>query len=317
VPTLNIDFAVVCLFIILNSFNLRIGQSIQFGFLALKSLPILFAIGAGCWLWVTQGSDLTSQKVTLNGIIASMPFVLYAFTGFEACCSLSRTIVDPERNGPRALLISYGLGVSIVILYQLMFYGGLSTDLAQLPSYSVAFPALLCKVVTGCTFLFTLLFIIFNIGIATSSLGAAYGIMYSNAWNLFGLADKRHTFFADNISRYNKHKAPFISVVIEGLIIAIYLFTFRGNLIPLQQICALGMITTYTICTVAFIKLMWQKNARVHIASLLALMSCGLLVYGFKDNVLAYGVMPSLYFIGIIIAGVVMYFASQRRSRHV
>lgn len=307
VPILAMDAMIVMLFVIFNMLNIRIGQTIQFGFLSLKSLPILFAIGVGLFLWISTGTDLAAQKVAFNGIVASLPFVLYAFTGFEACCSLSRTIAEPEKNGPKALLISYAIGVTIVVLYQLMFYGGLGQQLAQLSSYSLAFPALLSKVVIPGSSLFATLFALLNIGIATSSLGAAYGIMYSNAWNLFVLGNKGHTFLPRLVAQLNKHHVPFVCIIIEGLIIALYLYIFRGNLVPLQQICSLGMITTYFLCTIAFVVTIWREKARIQILSLLALVSCGLLMYAFKDNVNAYGILPTLYFVSIVIAGTAMY----------
>jgi amino acid transporter len=307
VPLLTMDGIIVFLFVIFNMLNIRIGQTIQFGFLSLKSLPIVFAIAVGFFLWASTGIDLSTQKVALHGIVASLPFVLYAFTGFEACCSLSRTIAEPEKNGPKALLISYGLGVTIVILYQLMFYGGLGEQLARLSGYSIAFPTLLSKVVLPGSALFAVFFAALNIGIATSSLGAAYGIMYSNAWNLFVLGNKGHTFMPSLIAKLNRHNIPFVCVVIEGMIIAFYLLIFRGNLVPLQQICSLGMITTYFLCTIAFVSVVWRDTARVQLLSILALASCGLLMYAFKDNISAYGILPTLYFMSIVMAGIAMY----------
>ncbi len=305
--TLTLDFSLVALFVIFNTLNLKIGQTIQFGFLSLKAIPILFAIGIGGFLWLMTGTDMGSQKVAFEGIITSLPFVLYAFTGFEACCSLSRTIANPEHNGPKALLISYGLGVCIVILYQLMFYGGLGEQLAQPAGYSIAFPTLLSKVIQPGSKLFYAVFAVLNLGIATSSLGAAYGIMYSNAWNLFVLAQKGHIFGSRWISQLNRHYVPFICVIIEGLIIASYLLIFKGNLVPLQQMCSLGMIITYLLCTIAFIALVRHVFKRIEIVPLLALVNCSILLYAFRDNVIAYGIFPMLYFTSLMLLGLCMY----------
>lgn len=304
-PLVLCDIAIVILFTILNTLNLRIGRSIQYGFLSVKLVPILFAVGVG--LYFFSGSAFNNQHFIFSQIATSLPFVLYAFTGFEACCSLSGTIENPERNGPRALLISYILGVCIAVIYQLMFFGALTGQLAALSDYSQAFPALLSKVFSPASGAYQIVFFMLNMGIATSSLGAAYGIMYSNAWNLFALGQAGYTFMAKSITSLNRYKVPFVCILVEGLIIISYVSAFHGNLVPLQQICSLGMIITYTISAGAFVVLMWKLRSRIEILPLCALLSCLLLAIGYKDNIMAYGVGPTIYFLTIVLLGILMF----------
>lgn len=304
-PLLLVDTCLVIAFSALNMLNLRVGRSIQFVFLALKSIPILFAIILG--LLMFSSSTFLASTFNVSSIFESLPFVLYAFTGFEACCSLSRTIFNPEKNGPLALLISYSIGVLIAISYQTFFWSALGPKLAALSSYEQAFPALLPHVFAVGTLLYTLFFFLLNSGMATSSLGSAYGIMYSNTWNLFVLAQRRLIFLSPLIASLNKFKAPFVCAGIEGLIILAYLFLFKGSLVPLQQLCALGMIITYTLSTLSFALYWYAQKKQIHYMALLALVSCAVLSVGYYTNIQKYGVWPTLCFAVVLLLGIGMF----------
>lgn len=142
IPILYFDGVVIAFFALLNLLNLRIGKGIQYSFIGIKLIPIFFAIFAGLYLF--NGAHFTPDTFIWTGVPISVPLVLYAFSGFEASCSLSTRIVDSHKNGPRAIFISYGIVVAIVFLYQFLFYGSLGTMLGALPKgYLDAFPALL------------------------------------------------------------------------------------------------------------------------------------------------------------------------------
>ncbi len=313
VPSIVFDGAIVLLFTALNMLNLRIGRVIQYGFLLVKLMPIFCAIGAGIYFF--SGASLTGQHLIFSNLVGTLPFVLYAFTGFEACCSLSRTMEDPERNGPRALIISYALGVCIAVLFQTLFFIALPR-LGILADYSQAFPALLNKLFASPHGLHQFIFFLLNVGIATSSLGAAYGIMYSNAWNLFALAQAGYTFAGRALTSFNRYKAPFVCVLAEGLTVLLYLIAFRGSLVPLQQICSLGMMITYTVSTAAFLMLMWRLRSRIELTAVLALFSCLLLALGYHKNIMEYGARPTLYFGFIILLGLSMFLLRFHQKKH-
>jgi amino acid transporter len=313
IPILWLDGALVLLFTMLNMLNVSIGRTIQYGFLSVKSLPIFFAIGVGLYLFTP--AHFVGQTLEWTHITQSLPFVLYAFTGFEACCSLSRAIQEPGKSGPKALMISYTVGVIIVVLYQLMFFGALGPQLASLANYSQAYPALLQKLFSADTPIFRMLFFILNLGIATSSLGAAYGIIYSNSWNLFVLAEKNHIFASRFIGSLNRYKAPFVCIIAEGIFIGLYILLFRGYQVPLQQICSLGMIITYATSALALGLLSWRRYSRFPVISICALMSCLLLLWGYKDNIMIYGAWPTLYFGSILALGVGMFLIKRLENK--
>jgi len=303
IPTLGIDYGIIILFILLNTLNLRIGRSIQFSFMGLKLIPIIFALISGVYLFT--GGSFTHNQFIWSGIPSSIPFVLYAFTGFEATCSLSRSIKNPEKNGPRAVLIAYSIGVGLVVLYQLVFFGALGTQLGQLSSYLEAFPTLINTLFpnhASAIFLKNVL----HIGIASSALGAAYGVLYSNAWNLYALAIESHIPFKHIFTRLNKHKIPLACVLAEGALVVIYTFFAQGNQIPLQQISSCGITISYTLSTIALLVIAYRAKESILIP-LLSLGSCVLLFGGIIRNCLLFGWVPLALFFMILGIGSVVF----------
>lgn len=97
------DGAFLLLFMYLNTLNMRIGRSIQYAFIFLKFIPITFVIIASLFLFT--GAMYTPSEFIWAGVPAAIPFVLFAFSGFEASASLSSSIENSEKNAPRAIII--------------------------------------------------------------------------------------------------------------------------------------------------------------------------------------------------------------------
>ena len=307
INTLVLDTGIIIGFVLLNLLHLTLGRSIQYIFMGLKLIPIFFAIFAGFFLFsgaYLQGTALWS------GIPMSVPLVLYAFSGFEASCSLSSCLENPEKNGPRAILISYSIVVILVILYQLLFFTSLGPTLGLLPKgYLDAFPALLQKLPSLQTSQKNILEGLLHLGIAASSLGASYGILYSNSWNLYTLARNNHTFGKAFIGKLNKHAVPAASVGIEGLLALLYLYITQGQQIPLQQVSALGGTIAYTCSVLSLGILTYRKYKKIGLTALLGLGSCLVLIGAFVWSITTRG--PSLLlalFLALIAFGSYMFY---------
>ncbi len=312
IPTLTLDCGIICFFVLLNMLNLRIGRSIQFSFMALKLIPIIFAIISGLYLF--SGAHFSTGKLNWAGMTSSIPFVLYAFTGFEASCSLSRSLKNPERDGPRAILYSYALGLTIAILYQIMFFGSLGSELSSLTSYLQAFPALLSKLMPTQSYGRSWLEAFLHIGIASSSLGAAYGIMYSNAWNLFTLAQCKHVLGAAQLTKLNRHNIPYLCVLVEGLFAIGYTLFAQGNQIPLQQISSSGMTITYTLSVLALAALRFKSLKTIPVNSILSIASCLVLIAALIRNISTFGSIPIVVFLMVLTLGSAMFSTTSYRS---
>jgi hypothetical protein len=190
----------------------------------------------------------------------------------------------------------------------------LGSQLAQLAGYAQAFPALIAQVMPSPTASRVMVSGILNMGIAASSLGAAYGIMYSNAWNLFGLAQLNAVPCSSLFSKLNTACVPFAVIILEGLLAAGYLLFSRGNQVPLQQICSLGMTITYSLSAIALVVLETRRRRPHVIIPLLAVGSCGLLALGFINNLRVYSAWPAALFAVLVLAGALGFIA--RRSQN-
>ena len=310
---LMFDSGIIILFLCLNLFNMRIGRSIQYAFIVLKLIPITFVLLAA--LFFFTGAYYTVDTFMWEGIPESIPFVLFAFSGFEASCSLSRSIRDPHKNGPRAIFISYFIVLSILILYQLGLFGILGSQLGGLASFRDVYPVLVTGIFPNSASLQVFFKAITLLGIAASSLGASYGIMYSNAWNLYALAQHGHTFVPTYIGQLNRHHVPFVCVIIEGILALSYTWLAQGNQVPLQQMSALGSTIAYSLSAISFmfVALFITRNHRLVAA--LSLVSCLVLAASTINNGMVFGAAAYYGYGALIIAGLFMFSVTLTSSK--
>lgn len=305
-----LDGLIVLAFILLNLLNIKAGNAIQKMFIGFKTFPIFFAIASGIFL--IQEDNFSVDHFVWEGIPSSLPLVIYAVIGFEAACSISGKIKDASKNAPLAVLISFGTVILIATLYQTLFYGALGEQLALCGGHCETFPALL-NALLGDTLFARKFAGVLHLAIASSTLGAAYGIIFSNSWNLHILAQNRHLWFSKAIAKLNSNAIPFACVAIEGLICLIYLAVSHGVLIPLQQIGALGCVISYTFSVAA----LWRaigRNPAIAITRwvpLLGLVSCTLLIAACLRCFLQDGMSSLVIYSVFFLIGTVMFFSTR------
>lgn len=247
-----IDIIVLNLFTWANLQNLKTGSQIQQAFLVFKSIPVLFIILSG--LYIFTGSGLHLGQFSGWNVLTSIPLVIYAFTGFEAACSLSRHIKDSEKNAPIAILTSFSIVVIFSVLYQFVF-SQLIDKTCLINSdinYVKSIPLILGYLNLSNT-LISKIIALFQLFIATSALGGAYGVIFSNSWNLFALSENNHIIFKKLFTKFNKHNIPLFCVITELLICLTYLTISGGSNIFLQQFSAIGCTLAYLITIVSYI----------------------------------------------------------------
>ena len=242
---LILNGCIMGIFIALNMLDIRTNKTIQSYFLGLKLVPILFGIFISLYLF--SPTNVVPHYDALANIPITLPLVVFAIAGFEAACSISRKIHDAPRNAPRAILISYGIVIVTLTLFQFAIYGALGNWLAALPDYRFLFPALVQSIAPSAQAIQINLVRMFHLAIAASALGGSYGVIFSNSWNIYTLAQHKHLFGSAALTRYNRYAIPWLCVLLEGVIYLIYLVVSRGRQIPLQQIGALGSTIAYTL----------------------------------------------------------------------
>ncbi len=316
VPTLALDAIVLVCFAYLNTLHMKTGSTVNAGFFILKMLPVIFVILSG--LYSISAIALPAGSWKWEGIPLSIPFALYSFTGFEAACSLSRSIIDSERNGPRAIYTSFIAAFFINVLYQLFFFATTNGDLMNQASYLGAYPSLFGSLLPNNPALAQHAVSMVHLCIATSALGSSYGILFSNPWNLFVLAENGHTFGHKVLTTLNRYGMPIACVIAETVLCMGYLLATGGTQTALTQTSALACTISYTISVFALLCAVQRKpeafKGRTKYIALLALMSCAIFIGSCVRNFVIFGIAPLLGFISLILVGIGMYYATSRIS---
>ncbi|HEV2916595.1 MAG TPA: APC family permease [Candidatus Babeliales bacterium] len=272
IPSLLLDILLIIFFCMLNTLNVRIGTCIQYFFFGAKLIPVLAMISAVVY-WLNP--TYATTNLIWEGIPSTLPLVLYAIVGFEAACSLSSKIERADVNAPRVILYAYTVIVFLNSLYQWAAYAILGPQLITMKHFFEVFAALAYMISPWWSgYLQTL----FYCAIAMSVLGAAYGILYSNLWNLYILAQHNYVWHAAIFTQLNGQNIPIACVLAEGLLCLMYILCSRGAQVPLQQITSFGIVLAYTISACA----LWFAIKRgaillPRIISICALINCCML----------------------------------------
>lgn len=308
-----LDFVIICFFTVLNLLNIKAGSIIQKLFIAFKTLPIFFAIISGIFLM--QEDHFTYSHVNWEGLNSSLPLVIYAVIGFEAACSMSSKIKDSHKNAPLAVLISFGVVILIAFVYQAVFYGALGNKLTSCGGHCDTFPTLVHQLLGDTPFSNKLVGIL-HLAIASSTLGAAYGIIFSNTWNLHILAENKHIFFSSIFTKLNRNLIPFACVIVEGVLCLIYLGVSQGVLIPLQQIGAFGCVIAYALSIAALLQAIKKSSTPIinRFIPLLGLASCTILMMACIRSFFLNGMSSLIVYLILIVLGVGMYFITARNA---
>lgn len=313
VSIFTLDLLALALFVGLNMLNLRAGKIIQAWLMAFKLIPLLFVIFVGLFLADPSTASVSWQQVTR--LSYCIPLVLYTFLGFEATCSLSSNIENARKNGPLAILISYACVIALYMSYQLLVTTSLGTQLGTLNSFLGVFPALIDKLSLSYSPLTMQLLL--NCAVAASALGGSYGILLSNCWNLHALASVNYVPFSAQLKQLNVYYIPYLSVIIEGIICALYLAITLGNQIALQLTSVSGSIIAYTISVVALIYAYKKENSDITLPRsiiLSGLISCSVLIGFCLRNIILFTPWRMSGFIALLVLGV-LYFALRHKEK--
>lgn len=149
-----------------------------------------------------------------------------------------------------------------------------------------------------------------HLSIVASALGGAYGIIFSNVWNIYTLAQHNHLFQSERFSLLNRFSIPWLCVLFEGFICLLYLFISRGSQLPLQQIGALGVTIAYTLSALSLIAA-YRKNEDMNgfkkLIPYLALGCCILLIGVTINNLIINGISSFVLFSALLSVGIFMY----------
>ncbi|MCL4380277.1 APC family permease [Candidatus Dependentiae bacterium] len=304
-PTMLLDCCVIAIFTLLNLLNMQTGSIIQTLFITLKGIPILAIILLG--MWYGDLSQLAHVPASISSIPIVIPLIIYAFSGFEATCSLSAHIENPQRNGPRAVLYAFGIVVTIATLFQLVYFASIDlTALATTPAMHGM--TLFVRSLFTAARMQQAIIPALSAAVAISALGGAYGIMFSNNWNLYTLAQHGHTYGARYLLQKNKYHIAHWCILIQSSIITGYLLLTNAHQLALQQVSAFGGTIATTLAVISL--LVWlqtNRNKWLTVIAWAALGSCLLLLGCCLCGFIAKGIIGLVIFSILAGIGLIMY----------
>lgn len=306
------DITILTILLLLNMLNVRTGSKIQSWLMILKLFPLFLVIAAG-FLLLNNG-NLAPIHQLWEGIPSAIPLVLHALLGFEVACAISRNIENPEINGPRSILISYGIVIVLYMLYQGFFYGILGDSLVQASDYRGAFPLLISKFNISDT-LRNFLGHFIHLAIALSALSASFGIIYANMWNLYTLAEHHHIIAPALVMKRNRFNIPVVCVVAQGIIMLTYLYIMLGEQTTFQQLSAFGTTMTY-VMSIAGLYATLRQHKKSVLLPIMGFINCAiLLMVSAYAMIKTHNPIPLYIFSCFMIGGIIMYGISKLFSK--
>jgi APA family basic amino acid/polyamine antiporter len=303
--------SLVWLFVIVNLLGVRAGGRVQVVTTALKLLPMLFVIGLGAWLLLTEPAVYSRQvpdtPITLQALLAASTIALFAMLGIESAAVPAGRVRDAARTIPRATMIGTLLTAAIYIGVSSIALLLLQQD--QLAQSQAPFADLLDQYVGEGNGRVLSLFV------AISGLGAL------NGWTLLAseltASMGRHGFLPAPVQRLNARGAPVVSLVLTGaLATAMVLMNYSKSMVDtftfLTLVVTAANLPLYLLCAIALVVLTRRGERRLP-ASLFVL---GLL--GTAYSVFAFiglGSEPFTWSLVLAAAGLPLYWRMRSRGR--
>lgn len=302
-PTKTMTIFVLFALVFLNIMGVKIGGKVQWLFISFKVIPIGFVLLTG--LLVAFDSPNESPLI-LEGLGSAFPIAIFALCGFEAICAIAHLIENPHKNVRKAILISFSVVAIASAGFQFGVFQVLGSALASSKNPLLEY----ANAILPDAFFSTRLL---NALVFSSILGASFGMLTSNCWNLHTIARHHHLPGSAFLVKLTKGEIPWVSLLVEATI-ASCIILLQSNQIPLQNMAVFGMTTAYFMSTWAALNAARKK----HTTSLprwlpvLSLLSCSYILWLCAERIFASG--ASWVFLLMLGGGLAMaYFRARRR----
>jgi basic amino acid/polyamine antiporter, APA family len=291
---LPLDIFFITFFTLLNLLNINFLEKTHVGFAALKTIPLFFVVISALFLF--NPTNITTAPINFSGFFDSIPFVLFAYIGFEVCCSIAHQIKDGEKNASKAILLSFGMIMLIYTILQLCLLG--INGVGTINPFMEIFPKL-----TSNPMIIEWGNKILQLAIISSYLGGYYGMFYTNNWILYAIAQQNSLPYSNKLTMLNKFHMPSTIILFQGTLTILFLIITQ-NKEYLVAMSDFAVITAYLLSTIAFIAIMIkQKRIKNLGLGLLATLSCIYLLYFCMHDVFESGfLIPFSLILGIGIA---------------
>ena len=293
----------------LNLKGMKEASGANLGLVVLKVTALVLFIAVGAYYLFYNPNPSNYQPFFPNGIkgmLSGAAIIFFAFIGFNTVTMVAEEVKDPQKNVPKAVLLSFAVCTLLYIGVSLVAVGLVNW---QILGQSTA-PVELA--LTHATNNFWLLeFVAISALFATTSVILSSIIGGSRA--LFSMS--RQEVIPKIFSRISKNGIPYFTVIISGISISLIIIVSSGNLAQLASIFNFGTLLTFIFINLSLLQLRRTRpdaNRRFKvpfypITPILGIISCAGLAFYLNPNAVIYGGTW-------IIIGTIIYSLNKRRN---
>jgi amino acid transporter len=289
---LHLDIFLVLLFTGINLLNVEFLERAQIAFAVLKAVPLILILLSVPLLF--DVGNLVVTRLDVMGLFQTIPLVLFAYIGIEACCAISDKIGDGQKNAARVILVSFGLIMAIYTILQLALlciHGTRNVDpfLSVIPMMT-SNPTIIHwgNALIYCALL-------------SSFLGGFYGMFYYNNWNLYAMGYQKSILFSNYLTKMNRNQVPWVCVLVQCFLVVCFLMFVQQDFYLLTM-GDFGTTMAYLLSTLSYLML---NRSFVGFA---ALLSCVVFIFICTNNLLRpEGFLAFAFFLALIAVGVIVH----------
>lgn len=251
--------------------HIQLISKIQSSMTVVKLFPLFFVISL---IFLFFNPDFQFNISQLSGIGYTIPVCIFAYNGWEACCSIGHLIKGGSKNVPFVLFTAFAIVVTLYTLFHLsiLYIMGIDNLLkfgaVKFPQFLGFSPAFSNALQSAILYTFLL-----------SYVNAMYGISVANIANLQVLAEKNYLFGQNYFLKLNKNDRPYWLVIayLVALFTLVLVLTSKSALLACTGV---GITATFILTLVSMLATCYRNKEYSSLFRIaLGLGSCAVLLY--------------------------------------
>ena len=286
-PIVFIASILIVLLSFLNFMGIEKSSKVNILFTAIEIGGLLLVIILGM---SKIGTVDYFEAPSISGVFAAAALMFFAYLGFEDIVNIAEETTEPQKNLPRALILSIAVTAIFYVLVGMAVVNLANWETLSTSSSPLSFAVSTVLGLSGFSVMsYIALFATANTVLITSIVGSRmiYGMAKDEA--LPRILSKVHY----------KTKTPWTGII--GLMIFSILFVFIGDLELVANITSLGVFITFALVNLSLIWLRYKKPGltrpfkvplnigRFPVIPFLGLLSCLLMITQFDIFVVSFG----------------------------
>jgi APA family basic amino acid/polyamine antiporter len=297
-PIILTALILVVLLSLLNFVGIEKSSTVNIIFTAIEigGLLLVVILGIG-----QIGAVNYLQAPSISGIFAAAALMFFAYLGFEDIVNIAEETTNPQKNLPRALILSIILTTVFYVLVALAVVNLADWQILQVSDAPLSYAVSTVLGPNGFSIMsYIALFATANTVLITSIVGSRM---------IYGMAkDAALPVFLSKI--HEKTRTPWIAIL--TMMIFSMFFIFLGDIELVANITSLGVFITFALVNLSLIWLRYKKPkakrpfrvplniGKFPVIAFFGLMSCLLMITQFDVFVIIFGLI-------LLVLGVIVY----------